>query len=66
MCGINKKGQESPVKEHNCEFLPLTFFKFRASRMLQPPKQQFLVEEKVFCFAKRALHAGTARNKWLK
>ena len=38
--------------------------------MLHPAKQhvalEFLVEKKVFCFAKRALHAGTARNKWLK
>ena len=70
MCAITKKGQESPVKGHNCEFLPLIFFKFRAFRMLHPPKQhvalEFLVEKKVFCFAKRALHEGTTHNKWLK
>ena len=25
MCGITKKGQESPVKGYNCRFLPLIF-----------------------------------------
>ena len=38
--------------------------------MLHPPKRHvfldFSVEKKVFRFAKRALRAGTARNKWLK
>ena len=38
--------------------------------MLQPPKRhvflEFLAEKKAFHFPKRALRAGTARNKWLK
>ena len=38
--------------------------------MLHAPKWhvflEFLVEKKVYHFAKRALRAGTAHNKWLK
>ena len=44
--------------------------KFRAFRTLHPPKRhvflEFLVENKAYHFSKRALRAGTARNKWLK
>ena len=46
------------------------FSKFRAFRMWHPPKWhwvlEFLAEKKAFHFLKRALRAGTARNKWLK
>ena len=64
MCGLTNKGQESPVKGHNCGFLPHIFLN------LHPPKWymflQFFVKNKAFCFSKRALHAGTVCNKWLR
>ena len=53
----NEKGQESPVKGHNFEFLPRVF-KFRALRMLHLLKQdvvlKVLTENKVFHISKRA------------
>ena len=72
--GITNKGQESLVKGHNRGFLPLNFPNSGYLECYAPspptPKWhvflEFLVEKKAFCFSKRALHAGTARNKWLK
>ena len=50
-------------------FYPL-FFQIKEIYNATPPKQhvvlQILREDKVIDFSKRALHAGTARNKWLK
>ena len=65
----NQKGQEIPVKRHSCEFLPHVP-KFRVFRTLHLPKRyvffMFLAENQASNFSKRALHAYTTRNKWLK
>ena len=67
---MTKKLQESPVKGHNYGFLPLIFSKFKALRTVHPSTRhvflEFLVENIAFHFLKRALPAGTRRNKWLK
>ena len=64
-----KRARKSSKRTQLWVFTP-HFFKFRAFRKLHPPKRhvflEFLAEKKVFRFAKRALSAGTARNKWLK
>ena len=69
-CDVTKKGQESPVEEHNCGFLPIIFRNSGHLERYTPPKRhvflEFLVEKKTFRFSKRALRAGTACNKWLK
>ena len=48
----------------------LLFFQIKEIYNATPPKQyvvlQILQEDKVIDFSKRALHAGPARNKWLK
>ena len=66
----NQKRQESPVKGHNRGFLPLTFSNLqhlgRYTILNGMRFLKFLVENKAFHFSKRALYAGTARNKWLK
>lgn len=67
-CSITKPGQDRPIKKHIVDHYA-SFFKIWGIRMLQSPKHVFLeilVEYKVFHFSKRALHAGSARNKWLK
>ena len=50
--------------------LPPNICKSRTFRMLHPPKRyvvlKVLTENTVMYFSKRALRAGTARNKWLK
>ena len=50
-------------------FYPL-FFQIKEIYNATPPKEhvvlQILQEDKVIDFSKRALHAGTARKKWLK
>ena len=55
----NQKRQESPVKGHRCEFLPLVFPTFGHLECYIPPCLhvilQFLVETKAFHFSKRAL-----------
>ena len=67
--GITKKGEESPAKGRNSGFLPLILLNLGYLEHT-PQKQhvflEFLVENKAFRFSKRALRAGTARNKWLK
>ena len=66
----NQKRQTSPVKGRNCGFLPHIFPNLGHLERSTPPKRhvflEFLVENKAFHFSKRALHAGTAHNKWLK
>ena len=70
---IIKKGQESPVKGQNLEFLPLIFPNLghlECYTSPSPPKQhvvlEFFVENKAVHFSKRALCAGNACNKWIK
>ena len=69
-CGITKKRQESPVKGYNCGFLPLIFPNLGHLELYTPPKRhvflEILIENTAFHFSKRALRAGTARNKWFK
>ena len=64
----NQKRARKSSKRAQLWVFPPHFSKFRAFRILHPPKRhvflEFLVEKKVFRFAKRALRAATARNKW--
>ena len=64
-----KRARKSSERIELWIFIP-HFSKFRAFRTLQPPKRhvvlEFLAENKAFHFSKRALRAGTSRNKWLK
>ena len=66
----NKKGQKSLIKGHNCEFLPLILLNLRHLERYTPLNDMLvlkvLTKNKEFYFSKRALHAGTAPNKWLK
>ena len=57
-----KNGQESPVKGHNCGFLPLIFPNLGHLERCNP----LIVENKAFDLSKKALRAVTARNEWLK
>ena len=65
-CRITKKGQESTVKGHNCEFFPLIFLNSGHLECYTPHKRHVVLEFLVFRLAKSALHGGTAHNKWLK
>ena len=64
-----KRARRSSERAQLWIFTP-HFPKFRAFEMLHSSKRhlfsEFLVENKAFQFSKRALHAGTARKKWLK
>ena len=64
-----KRAKKSSKRAQVWVFTPY-FCKFRTFRTLHLPKRhvflEVLVEKKAFCFSKRALCAGTARNKWLK
>ena len=70
VCGITKKGQESPLKVHISESLPHIFSKFRVFWILPTPKRhvvlKVLAEDKVFYFWKMAFRPGTAHDRWLK
>ena len=57
---MTKKGQESPVKEQNCRFLPVIFANTGHLERCTPLNDvffffEFLVENKAFHFSKRAL-----------
>ena len=55
---MTKKGQESPVKEQNCGFLPLIFPNSGHLEHCTPLNEvffEFSVENKAFHFSKRAL-----------
>ena len=65
----NQEARKSSKRVQLWIFTP-HFSQFRAFRTLHPPKRhvflEILIENKVFHFSKRALRAGTPRNKWFK
>ena len=61
----DQKRQESPVKGHICGFVPFIFPNLEHVDYWVFSRE-FSVESKAFHFSKKALRAGTARNKWLK
>ena len=64
-----KGARKSSRRAHLRIFTP-HFSKFRAFRMLHPPKRhvclKFSVEKKTFYFSKRVLRRGTARSVLVK
>ena len=58
-----KKRARKSSKRAQLWIFTAPFFKFRTFRTLHLPKRHVFL---AFRFSKRALRAGTARNKWLK
>ena len=71
MRGITKKGQESPIKRHTCEFLIFIFPNLRHSeRYTLPPLTECVVgvlsrEKVISSLKKSALRANIAHSNWL-
>ena len=66
----NQKRTRKSIKRAQLWIFTPHFSKFRAFRMLHPPKWyvflEFSVNNKAFHFSKRVLRAVTACKKWLK
>ena len=66
----NQKRASRPSKSAKLWIFTPNFSKFRAFRMLHPPKPhvflELLAENKTFSCSIRALHTETTQNKWLK
>ena len=69
MLAVIKNGQQSPLKGHHYEFLPIIFSNLRhleCQTFKHKVYLKVLALNKVIHFSKRALHTGTARSTWRK